>query len=505
MPKGDPTLSFAAAVRSYARRPLQRSLNDKGTYKCLLKSQLGNMLEQLRIIVTPDELQAMKRVATVFPFKTNPHNLELIELSLQRMPERPRALTEFLKTPLARTIFPLPELMRPEEHRIIEEALGRNDILHLDAVKTKIRRSRNPHSSLQRINSPFLHPDTDEVIQEDTLLSGMQHKYRDTALVFPRQGQTCHSYCATFCFRWAQFVGMDLFSQRDAKSMGDYLKQHPEVKEILFTGGDPATMKANHWKPFLDMLKEIPSIEGIRIGTKSLTYWPQRWTTDPDAAELLAQLSAFKATGRYVALMAHINHGDELLHPKTHQAIETLLQHGIIIRTQSPIIQGINDHPDIWARKWKTEVALGLVPYYLFVARDTLTREVTEVPLARTFEIYTQAQQQVQGLAQTARGPSMSSSPGKIRIVGIPEINGEKVFALEFLQARNPEWKGQLFFAKFDPKATWLDDLRPALTPNGKWFWENEYHQIVTTRQTKLDDYLRQRALAAANAIPTHT
>ena len=71
----------------------------------------------------------------------------------------------------------------------------------------------------------------------------------------------------------------------------------------------------------------------------------------------------------------------------------------------------------------------------------------------------------------------MSASPGKIGIVGIETINGEKVFALKFFQARNPEWTKRLFFARWDKEATWLGDLRPA-GGEGEWWWEGEYRDI---------------------------
>ncbi|NIP15323.1 MAG: lysine 2,3-aminomutase, partial [Pseudomonadales bacterium] len=68
----------------------------------------------------------------------------------------------------------------------------------------------------------------------------MQHKYRETVLFFPAAGQTCHAYC-TYCFRWAQFVGIDelKFASRQADSLVAYLERHPEVTSVLITGGDP--------------------------------------------------------------------------------------------------------------------------------------------------------------------------------------------------------------------------------------------------------------------------
>jgi len=111
---------------------------------------------------------------------------------------------------------------------------------------------------------------------------------------------------------------------------------------------------------------------------------------------------------------------------------------GAVIRAQGPLIAHINDDPAVWAKLWKMEVKLGLVPYYMFVERDTGARNYFEVPLARAWEIYQQAIQQVSGLARTARGPSMSASPGKVEIQGVTEIAGEKVFVLRFIQGRNP-------------------------------------------------------------------
>ena len=120
--------------------------------------------------------------------------------------------------------------------------------------------------------------------------------------------------------------------------------------------------------------------------------------------------------------------------------------------------------------------------HYMFVDRDTGARHYFEVPLARAWEIYQQAMQQVSGLARTARGPSRSASPGKVEIQGVTEIAGEKVFVLRFIQGRNPDWVQRPFFAKFDPQATWLDQLVPAFGEE-KWFWQDEYEAI---REEKL-------------------
>ena len=115
----------------------------------------------------------------------------------------------------------------------------------------------------------------------------------------------------------------------------------------------------------------------------------------------------------------------------------------------------------------------------MFVERDTGAKRYFEVPLARAWEIYREAMKRVSGLGRTARGPSMSAGPGKIEIQGISEIAGEKVFVLRFIQARNPDWVQRPFFARFDPEATWLGDLKPAFGEE-KFFFEDEYHDICS-------------------------
>ena len=114
----------------------------------------------------------------------------------------------------------------------------------------------------------------------------------------------------------------------------------------------------------------------------------------------------------------------------------------------------------MWSRMWNDQVSLGIVPYYMFVERDTGAKRYFEVPLAKAHQIYRNAQEQTTGLGRTARGPSMSAAPGKVEVQGDAYINGEHVFVLRFLQARDPSWVNRPFFAKYDENATWLNELK---------------------------------------------
>ncbi|MEJ2237223.1 MAG: hypothetical protein P8X82_02915 [Gemmatimonadales bacterium] len=319
---------------------------------------------------------------------------------------------------------------------------------------------------------------------------GLQHKYRETVLFFPAAGQTCHAYC-TYCFRWAQFVGIDelKFANREAQTLADYLREHPEVTSVLFTGGDPMVMKTSVLRRYLEPLLD-PSLEhvaSIRIGTKAPAYWPHRFVTDPDADDLLRLFEEVRASGRHLALMAHYSHPRELMPDVAQEAVRRIQSAGATVRCQAPLIRRVNDSADVWAEMWRKQVRLGAVPYYMFVERDTGPKNYFEVPLVRAWEIFVDAYRQVSGLGRTVRGPSMSATPGKVLVSGVATVRGEDVMVLQFLQGRNPDWVGRPFFAKYDPNATWLDDLEPAF--EDRFFYEEESDELEEMRRrVKLEE-----------------
>jgi KamA family protein len=335
-------------------------------------------------------------------------------------------------------------------------------------------------------------------------LNGLQHKYKQTVLFFPSSGQTCHAYC-TFCFRWPQFVGMDelKFDSKESDELVAYLKQHPEVTDVLITGGDPLIMNTRGLAGFIEplLVPELAHIQNIRIGTKSVSYWPQRFVTDKDADDLMRLFEKVVQSGRNLALMGHYNHPVELRQPIAQQAVKRIVATGATLRMQAPLIRHINEDPAGWAELWTTGVRLGAIPYYMFVERDTGPSEYFQLPLARAYDIFQSAYQRVSGLSRTVRGPSMSAFPGKVVIDGIVTIAGEKVFALQFLQARNPDWVRKPFYAKFDPQATWLDDLKPAFGEK-KFFFEAEEESHEPAQEKPAHQVIRivprQDHLAAA-------
>jgi L-lysine 2,3-aminomutase len=232
---------------------------------------------------------------------------------------------------------------------------------------------------------------------------------------------------------------------------------------VLITGGDALIMGTAVLRRYVEPLLAIDTVESVRLGTKALSYWPYRVLTDPDADDLLALFEQVVDSGRQLAVMAHFSHPRELSTDAARQAVARIGRTGAVIRAQAPLIRGVNDDPLTWAAMWRQLTRLSVVPYYMFVERDTGPQDFFAVPLARAYEIFRDAYSGVSGLARTVRGPVMSATPGKVCVDGITEIAGEKVFVLRMLQARDPALVGRPFFAVHDPAAVWLTDLKPAL------------------------------------------
>lgn len=410
-------------------------------------------------------LHEIETVANAIPFKTNNYVVdELIDWS------------NIPNDPIYTLTFPRRELLKPAYFRSISAAVQKKlpDAELLSVVRT-VQNKLNPDPSGQSANVPSLN---------GKKLHGAQHKYRETVLFFPQAGQTCHAYC-TFCFRWIQFSGLSQakFAAKESGPVAQYIREHNMVTDLLFTGGDPMIMNANTLASYVDpfLAKDIEHLRTVRIGTKTLAYWPYRYLTDPDADDILRFFEKIVKSGRNLALMAHFNHPVELSTKAVEKAIKRIQNTGAQIRTQSPLIRHINDKPRIWNDLWRRQVDLNCIPYYMFVERDTGAKQFFAVPLRRCWQIFREAYQRVSGLCRTVRGPVMSATPGKVQIVGVTEINGEKVFVLSFIQGRNSEWVERPFFATYDKTATWLKDLKPAFGEK-EFFFERELKGILSSR-----------------------
>ena len=425
---------------------------------------LHNMhsITHLEQYCTEEQLEAIKIVGHVLPFKTNNYVVEkLIKWDNSEL------------DPMFILNFPQKDMLLPHHYNLMRQTLNEdeNDHYKIQEVANKIRYELNPQPAAQKtLNVPTINGER---------LLGAQHKYRETLLFFPSQGQTCHAYCS-FCFRWPQFVGIkDLrFANKQSEQLLAYVQSHPEIQDVLFTGGDPMVMRTKVLKQYIKPLIEsdIKHLKTIRIGTKSLSYWPYRYTHDSDSTEVIDLFKDVTDANVNLSIMAHFNNPVELSTPELEQAVTEIQSTRAQIRTQSPILKNINNDANAWATMWRKQVDLGMIPYYMFIVRDTGARHYFEIPIVEAWRIFHEAYKKVSGICRTVRGPSMSATPGKIQILGPASIHNDKVMVLRFIQGRNPDWTTRPFFAKYDPKAMWLDDLNPAF--NEKFFYEAELNDM---------------------------
>jgi KamA family protein len=431
-------------------------------YKSYTLTNFRNMPQASTL--AEQQLRDIEIIGSVFPFRVNNYVTDHL-IDWDNVPDDPL----FVST------FPQRGMLLPKDYQQMSELFDAGaDKDAIQQAANAIRLRLNPHpAGQQELNTPRF---------EGKYLEGVQHKYREALLIFPHQGQNCHAFC-TFCFRWPQFTDMDSMkiSSNINSDIYGYIRAHPDITDVLFTGGDPLIMRANILAKYIEPLltEEFSNIKAIRIGTRALSFWPNRFLTDSDSDDLLRLFEKINTPDKHLAIMAHFNHPKELETDEVKQAIARIQETGAVIRTQSPLLRHINAEPRIWVDMWQKQVALNCIPYYMFIARNTGAQHYFSVPLVEAWQIYREAYQSVSGLSRTVRGPSMSALPGKIQITGVEEVSGEKVIGLQMLQGRNPDWVHRPFFAEYDEKAIWYTELKPAFGEK-EFFFSEELKQVYT-------------------------
>jgi lysine 2,3-aminomutase len=280
-------------------------------------------------------------------------------------------------------------------------------------------------------------------------VAGCQHKYPDTALLVCNE--VCGAYCR-FCFRKRLFMDDNDEVVNDVRPGLEYIRRHPEITNVLLTGGDPLLMATRRLEPILKALRAIPHVRIIRIGSKMPAFNPYRITEDP---ELLEVLSRYSAADKRIYVMAHFNVPKELTQVAC-EGLDCLRRAGVITANQTPILRGINADPDVLATLSQRLSWIGVLPYYFFQCRPTQGNGAFEVPLVQTYEIFAEAKSRISGLAKTAR-LVMSHTLGKIEMVGLTDHH----IYMRFHRARRAEDEGRFMIFQRDDDAYWLEDLVP--------------------------------------------
>jgi L-lysine 2,3-aminomutase len=379
--------------------------------------------------------------------------------------------------------FPQPNMIN---ERVRNAYMAESDPEKCTQIATDYIFETNPHDGKQTLNRPSFHTENGEL---DTL-QGSQHKYPQVFLLFDKTTQSCFSFC-TYCFRHAQVRGdEDMFIQTEIKQVHDYLKIHKEITDILITGGDAGYMPADRMRLYLEPLltdPELSHIRNVRIASRALTFDPGL-VLDEKYNSILNLFRELTDSGIQVLWMGHFSSPKELVNITTIAAIRLLRYYGVNVKSQSPIMNHISLYKkedgkvdiDKSAQNWIDLANIltmqGVGFHSMYMARPTGEHHYFTVPLTEINQVFNKIYRSLPSVSRPSRYITMTSSAGKISLLGEVDVNGKKAIALKFNEARNMEWLDKTFIAEYDEEQNTIGNLKPFGAD--KHFFEDELEVI---------------------------
>ncbi|WP_292975879.1 EF-P beta-lysylation protein EpmB [Pantoea sp. UBA4549] len=196
---------------------------------------------------------------------------------------------------------------------------------------------------------------TDPLDEQSSVVPGLLHKYKNRALLLVKGG--CAVNCR-YCFRRHFPYQDNQGNKRNWQAAIDYIAAHPELDEIIFSGGDPLMAKDHELAWLIAALEQIPHLKRLRIHSRLPVVIPARIT------ETLCQLLA--DTRLQVLVVSHINHAQEI-DDALRARLQLLKRSGVTLLNQSVLLRGVNDNADTLAELSNALFDAGILPYYLHV------------------------------------------------------------------------------------------------------------------------------------------
>lgn len=387
------------------------------------------------------------------------------------------------KDSLFQLVFPQPGMIKKE---IVDTYFKAATEDEKEAIISEYIKETHPHDGKQLLNKPRF---KNEEGNFETI-EGSQHKYPQCQLIFDVQTQNCFAFC-TYCFRHAQVRGdIDMFLQRDVDQVHRYLRMHQEVSDVLITGGDAGYLTPERFEEYITPIIEEPAlrhIRTIRLGTRILSYYPEHILT-AGYEKMLSLFRRLVDNGIQIVLMSHFSTPREVMNPTTIAAIRRLKRNGVTLKSQSPIMSHIslfldeNGKVDIdrsaknWIDLGNLLATLGIGFHSMYMARATGEHHYFTAPIADVNKIFQKVYRSLASINRPSRFITMTSSAGKISLLGTIEIEGEKAFVLKVNEGRNMEWMDKVYLAQYDENETVIARLKPFRSD--KHFYETELAEI---------------------------
>jgi lysine 2,3-aminomutase len=230
------------------------------------------------------------------------------------------------------------------------------------------------------------------------------HKYPDRVLFLALD--TCSVYCRHCTRRRITKGGEAELSKEQMRRGIEYIRRHPEVRDVLISGGDPFLLSDGRLEELLSALQDIPHVEMIRIGTRVPVCLPMRVT------EALAQTLRRHAP---VYVVTHFNHPKEIT-PEASEACQRLVDHGVPVENQAVLMRRLNSEARIIQELSHRLLRIRVRPYYLHQMDVAQGCEHLRTPIAKGLEIIQQMRGYTTGLAVPHLAVDLPGGGGKVTL-----------------------------------------------------------------------------------------
>ena len=241
--------------------------------------------------------------------------------------------------------------------------------------------------------------------ENDSPVEGLVHRYNDRALIVST------SMCAMLCRHCTRkrVTGQTehCFGSSELQGWINYLQDHPEIKDVIVSGGDPFTMETSKIDELLTAIRSVESVETIRVGTRTPVVLPMR--IDYELTNMLRKHHP-------IWINTHFNHPNEIT-PESEQAVIKLVDAGIPVGNQSVLLKGVNDDPSVMEKLCRMLVRMRVRPYYMFVADKVVGTNHFQTTIEVGLNIISYLTKNISGIAVPSLVVDLPDGGGKVRLL----------------------------------------------------------------------------------------